>query len=290
MKEFALSNHSVKLRWINCQCFEITLPNGKTIVTDPCYDFPKNPDSDFANLFRMEGFTTENLTGCDYVILNHTHGDHMSNLEQIVERFHPVVVCHSGVAVELANVIDNLPLTSVYPVDYNGRYFFDGFRMDTWHGMHKPQSLTWKQCMKMGDIISQQEKLYTLHTMGGFFNMNYLLTLDNGFRIAFVGGLDDGASEHLREERPNIVFRNKLRNEMDVESVAADWLSFMRVSHAQIVVPMHFEPWESMQPGFSEKTFIRANELAEEAGIYSRMLSPKQAEWYSFDLCVSQIR
>ena len=34
--ELTLQSESCGLRWINCQCFEIRLPNGRTIVTDPC--------------------------------------------------------------------------------------------------------------------------------------------------------------------------------------------------------------------------------------------------------------
>ena len=60
--------------------------------------------------------------------------------------------------------------------------------------------------MKAPDGISQSEKLKRLHTMGSFFNMNFVITLENGFRMAFVGGNDDGMAEHLRVIRPNIAF------------------------------------------------------------------------------------
>lgn len=286
MNKVMLSTQSVRLRWINCQCFELALPNGVHILTDPCYDYQGDPTEKISPLFKMGGFTTADLEGCDYVILNHTHADHMVNLEEVVERFHPTVICHSGVAAEIAAVTAGLPLTSVYPVDYNGRYYFNGFTMDTYHGSHKPQPTTWAQSMEKADFISQRESLKRLHTLGGFFNMNYLLTLDNGFRIAFVGGLDDGAKEWLRAARPSIAFRNKLLNDMDVESVAHDWLGFMRQSCSQIVVPMHFEVWENQEPGFSEKTFLRANQLAENEGLPVRMLSPKSTQWYSLELGV----
>lgn len=286
MEKTVLSSRSLRLRWINCQCFELELPNGKHILTDPCYDYRGDPESKLASLFQLGNFTTADLTGCDYVILNHTHADHMVNLEEVVERFSPTVICHSGVAAEVAAVTSGLPLTSVYPVDYNGRYYFDGFTLDTYHGSHKPQPVTWAQSMEKPDVISQKESLKRLHTLGGFFNMNYLLTLENGFRIAFVGGLDHGAKEWLKTARPNVAFRNKLLNDMDVESVAHDWLSFMRQSCSQIVVPMHFEVWENMDAGFSEKTFLRANQLAEEEGLQVRMLSPESARWYSFELGV----
>ena len=286
MENLMLSTECCKFRWINCQCFEIRLPNGKTIITDPCYDYPENPDVPMANLFRLEGFTTEDIQNCDYVILNHTHGDHISNLGEIIRKFSPTVICHTGVAAEIAQVYREMELTSIYAVDYQGTYYFDGFSMETFHGEHKPQRFTWKRSVEEGDIISQNPDLTRLHTLGGLFNMNYLLTFDNGFRLAFVGGTNDGMEERLRTLRPNIVLRNKLTNAMDLEQVAKDWYSFMEESYAQIVVPMHFEVWENQQPGFSSQTFDRANEMAVENGLNCRILTPKRTEWYSMQMCV----
>lgn len=280
MDAMLMSAESVSFRWINCQCFEIKLPNGKTILTDPCYDYKENPDAPVADLFRLQGFVTEDLEGCDYVILNHTHGDHIANLGQVIDRFAPKIICHSGVAGEIARTYEDMELTSIYPVDYDGTYYLDGVKLETFHGEHKPQRFTWRRTIKEGDVISQDPRLIRLHALGGLYNMNYLLTFDNGFRMAFVGGTSDGMEERLRCLRPNLVLRNKLANDMDVEAVAGDWLGFMEQSYAQFVVPMHFEVWENQSPGFSEKTFKRANEMAKEYGLACRILSPKRTEWY----------
>lgn len=283
MREPVLTNRSLKFRFINCQCFEIQLPNGKTIVTDPCYDFPH--ENKMQQLFGLDGFCTSDIEGCDYVILNHTHGDHIANLGEVIRRFSPKVICHSGVAAEIAAAYEDMELTSIYPVDYDGVYYFDGFQLETFHGEHKPQRFTFGRTMEEGDVISGDPRLTRLHALGGFYNMNYVLTLDNGFRAAFVGGTDDGMKERLRSIRPNLAFRNKLANDMDVEKVAGEWLSFMRESFSQIVVPMHFEVWENTQPGFSRQTFDRANELAEEEGILARILPVERTKWYEISLC-----
>ncbi len=284
MEQRILTSGCLQFRFINCQCFEIKLPNGKTIVTDPCYDFPH--ENKMQQLFGLDGFHTSDLEGCDYVILNHTHGDHIANLREVIERFSPKVICHSGVAVEIAEAYPDMELTSIYPVDYDGVYYFDGFRLETFHGEHKPQRFTFRRTMEEGDVISGDPRLTKLHALGSFYNMNYLLTLDNGFRAAFVGGTDDGMSERLRTLRPNLAFRNKLANDMDVEKVAGEWYSFMKDSYSQLVVPMHFEVWENMEPGFSRKTFDRANELAQENGILARLLPVERTKWYRLELGV----
>lgn len=281
-----ISTECLSFRWINCQCFEIRLPNGKTIITDPCYDYKDNPDTPLAGLFQLKGFKTKDLEGCDYVILNHTHGDHIANLGEVIKQFSPKIICHSGVASELARVYEDMELTNIYPVDYDGTYYFDGFKLETFHGEHKPQPFTWKRSMEEGDIISQDSRLTRLHALGGFFNMNYLLTFEHGFRMAFVGGTNDGMEERLRTLRPNIVMRNKLTNEMDVERVAKDWYGFMEQSYAQFVIPMHFEVWENQNPGFSDKTFCQANEMAEKNGLACRILSPRRTQWYTIQMNV----
>ena len=257
MEKTMLSMESCAFRWINCQCFEIRLPNGKTIITDPCYDYPENPNVPLADLFRLREFTTDDIEHCDYVILNHTHGDHIANLGELIRKFSPTVICHTGVAAEVAQAYKDMELTSIYGVDYNGTYYFDGFFMETFHGEHKPQRFTWQQSMAEGDVISQNPDLTRLHALGGLFNLNYLLTFDNGFRLAFVGGTDDGMDERLRTLRPDIALRNKITNAMDVEHVAQDWYRFMERCHAQMVVPMHFEVWENQQPGFSVRSGAR---------------------------------
>lgn len=282
MKSHNITSECLSFRFINCQCFELRLPNGVSIVTDPCYDFPHN--NKMQQLFKLEGFKTEDLKACDYVILNHTHGDHIANLGEVIARFSPKVICHTGVAEALAETYEDMELTSIYPVDYDGTYYFDGFRLDTFHGEHKPQRLSYKDCSLEGDVISSDPRLTRLHTLGGFFNMNYLLTLDNGFRIAFVGGNDDGMSERLRQLRPNISLRNKLANDMDVDKVAGEWFSFMKECHSQFVIPMHFEVWENLQPGFTLKSIVRANELAEEAGISVRLIYPERTKWYKLNM------
>lgn len=283
-----LQSSSCALRWINCQCFEIKLPNGKTILTDPCYDYPENAGHPVADLFRLKGFTTDDLEGCDYLILNHTHGDHIANLEEVIMKFNPVVICHSGVAAEIAEVCQDMPLTSIYAVNYDGTYFFDGFKLETFHGVHKPQKFTWRQSMAEGDDISQQPKLTRLHTLGGLFNMNYMLTMENGFRLAFVGGMDDGMAQRLPILRPNVVLRNKITNDRDVEKVAGDWYDFMKESYAQVVIPMHFEVWENMEPGFSKQTFDYANKMAEESGLNCCMLAPRRTEWYCVQMVITK--
>lgn len=115
MKNLAVS-HTLVFRWINAQCFEFRFSNGKTLLTDPWYHQDEDPLVDK----WPPNFTTDDLEGGDYIFLNHTHADHIANLQETCDRFHPTVIAHSAVYMELARQFF-LPLASLYPVDYDCR-------------------------------------------------------------------------------------------------------------------------------------------------------------------------
>ena len=55
----------VKVRYINSQCYEFILPNGKHLITDP-YISP-------INLVGFRKFPVEEIEQCDYILMTHTH-------------------------------------------------------------------------------------------------------------------------------------------------------------------------------------------------------------------------
>ena len=62
----ALSVSSVKLRYFAYNCLEIKLPDGKTLVIDPCL----NKTGAYSC-----GYDVDDLEGCDYVLVNHSRID-----------------------------------------------------------------------------------------------------------------------------------------------------------------------------------------------------------------------
>ena len=60
-----MKQSSFKFRWINSQCYEFILPNGKHVITDP-YITPKPVPG-----FRV--FSVEEIEQCDYILLTHSH-------------------------------------------------------------------------------------------------------------------------------------------------------------------------------------------------------------------------
>ncbi|RGY98097.1 MBL fold metallo-hydrolase [Clostridium sp. AM58-1XD] len=287
MEKQVLSSHGISFRWLNAQCIEFRLPGGRHLLTDPYYWVDAGERGEEIADYQLTGFCTDDLEGADYIILNHTHGDHIGNLKEAAKRFGSKIICHSSTAAGIARYME-VPLTSVYPVDFGDTYYFPEFTLMTFHGEHHGQPWTWEESMKEGNPFDRTEETNILHTIGGIFNMNFLLQLPGGLRIAFVGGNDDGMAKRFETLRPNIIFRNKVNSSRHMEHVADDWFQFMKTADCQIIVPMHHETWLKRLPGFSEKAFADANQMAEEAGIPGRILTPEQNRWYSIQMTVCE--
>lgn len=275
------SSSAFRFRWINGQCFEFRLPNGKYLITDPCYKCE-------GQMGRAcpKDFTTEDLEGCDYLFINHCHGDHTANIQDVYDRFHPTVITHSAACMEVARTF-HIPLTSIYPVDFEGTYYFDGFMLETHHGVHHPLPFDYEETKKaFADCPSSPE----LNVLGGMFNMNFILTTDQGFRLAFIGGNDDGMLKRLQQkEKPNLVIRNKMASSKHKDTAAqqfAEWFSKIDVS---MLVPMHHENWLVDDPEFTKNLFAYMNQYMEENHKIGRVASMDRCKWYSVNVSVVEV-
>lgn len=115
---------TLKLRWINYACYEIVLPNKKTIIVDPCIDFEKKAS-----------FTYEDFTGCDYILLSHTHYDHTMEVGKLCNKFKPKVIAGELSAYALCEFFD-IDFDSVFPVSPNEEFVFDDFKLEVFRGKH----------------------------------------------------------------------------------------------------------------------------------------------------------
>ena len=277
------SSRALKFRWINGQCFEFKLNNGKTLITDPWYQ----GGGELAGKC-LPGFATEDLEGGDYIFLNHGHGDHTANIQEVYDRFHSTVICHSAIAMEVARCF-RVPLTSIYPVDYEGTYYFDGFILETHHGTHHAQPSDYEKTIERFSSRSDFPGSPELNAMGGVFNMNFILTTDQGMRIAFIGGNDDGMLKRMTgKNKPNIVIRNKMASSKVKTGVAETFADWFAQSDIQLLVPMHYETWLTDDPEFAAKVNDDMNKIMEEKGAVGRVAPMVRGKWYTLDLGINE--
>ena len=87
-----LSVSSLKVRYFAFNALEIKMPDGKTLVVDPCLE----KEGHFSC-----GYDVDDLEGCDYVFLNHSHGDHAASLGKLYDKYHPLIMAHAVTALIL---------------------------------------------------------------------------------------------------------------------------------------------------------------------------------------------
>ena len=79
----------VSIKWLSVTCFEIRC-EGVTVVTDPFVT-----DADSTDL------TWEAIENCDIICLSHAHFDHITAIPNLLEKYHPLLLCGDQTAMPL---------------------------------------------------------------------------------------------------------------------------------------------------------------------------------------------
>ena len=86
-----MTDHAIRIRWFNDACYEIHLPNGKGILVDP-----------FINESKFRTLSYDDVEKADYILISHTHFDHVLGLARVSRRFDSAIFAGAGAGVELA--------------------------------------------------------------------------------------------------------------------------------------------------------------------------------------------
>ena len=142
-------SQALRLRWISVQCYEMVLPGGKVLVTDPFYwdashfdgmtELTRNQKLE-KEIYAQRGFSAEDFTGADYILLNHVHGDHSNLVGELWNRFYGRVLVPAECAMEVAKAYD-IPYGAIYPLYPGNTYYFDDFTLKVYPGAHDNLSL-----------------------------------------------------------------------------------------------------------------------------------------------------
>lgn len=173
-------------------------------------------------------------------------------------------------------------------MDYEGTYYFDGFMLEIHHGTHHAQpSRLSERVTQTGDA---RKDLYSeLNAMGGMVDTNFVLTTDNGMRVAFIGGNDDGMIARLQgTEKPNVIIRNKMASSAVKTNVAEDFAKWFAATDVQLLVPMHYETWLTEDPEFAHKMITDMNEILARENKIGRVAGMERGKWYTLDLMINE--
>ncbi len=114
----------IEMRWLGTACFEIVLPDGKTLVTDPFID-----DAVSAPI------TADKIEGCDYLFLTHGHYDHILDVGKLAVRFDPTIYCSHTVSESLTTHLGVNP-DNIRPVTVGNNIHESDLTIEVLQGTH----------------------------------------------------------------------------------------------------------------------------------------------------------
>ena len=292
-----ISSLAVRIRWISVQCYEIVLPNGKVIVTDPFYwdashydgltELTANQKME-KEVYAQRGFSVEEFTGADYIILNHIHGDHSNIVGELWNRFYGRVLVPGDCAFELARVYD-IPYAAVYPIYPGNTYYFDDFTLKTYPGAHDNRAFREKKFKRPSQMINDFAGSEGFGVpcpnqtgpLGSMYNINFMIQTLNNFKIDFSAGRDyEEHAEHMRTECPNIMLRHRIRSYSPEEFAGQ-----IEKMGAQLALPLHHNNARAKDEDLNEY-FRKVNDVLISHGSSARAFNPEPYKWYSIHLSI----
>lgn len=287
-----MDSTALKLRWISVQCYEMVLPNGKVIVTDPFYwdashydgltELDKHQKME-KEIYSQTGFSADQFTGADYIILNHIHGDHCNLVGELWERFYGRIIVPAEAAVEIAEIYD-IPYGAIYPIYPGNTYYFDDFTLKVYPGAHD------NRAFREGKFERPSQQAGTFHGSKGFgvpcpnrttplgsiFNLNFMIETKNNFKIDFSAGRDyEEHVQHMTEEKPNLMLRHRIRS-----YTPEQYAHMIEQMGAQLAMPLHHNNARASGEDLNAY-FDAVNRVLEADGSAARAFNPKPYQWYT---------
>ena len=218
-----MKQSSFKFRWINSQCYEFILPNGKHVITDP-YITPQPVPG-----FRV--FSVEEIEQCDYILLTHSHYDHTSDIGYLCEKFNARLIAGEMTIMPVAKAYD-LNLGALIPMSNMQRLELPDFDLLPVRGKHYDNKvLHYKDVMERGALKNGDAACNAIGTVETY---DFCITLKNNLRIMFVSGLDYLNNIYTVAEafRPNVLFRHTAGS-----GTAEHWANVINRYHVQYCLP-----------------------------------------------------
>ncbi len=289
-----LSVSSLKVRYFAFNALEIKMPDGKTLVVDPCLE----KEGHFSC-----GYDVDDLEGCDYVFLNHSHGDHAASLGKLYDKYHPLIMAHAVTSFNLARLYD-IPYIRFIPFVNGDEYDFDSFKIQVVPGRHnnlvpgnfmvRPSGRRDELCgtrvmnMKHGSELEKE-----LGDMGTMYGSNFLLTTANNLRVGFYAGnagMEDPQEKNLWTRlRPDVIFAHRAKfttGNLSASQSVQKMADVLEITGARILIPIHIEDAYSGKYDPTEYVY-QVNKACEERNILGRMMFMERGQWYQFSTMVS---
>jgi L-ascorbate metabolism protein UlaG (beta-lactamase superfamily) len=260
---------SIKIRWLGTACFEILLPSGKVLITDPFIDYSPHAPID-----------TGQLKGADYIALTHTHFDHCTDLGALVKKYNSRVICSHLAGGALCEYFD-FKWTNLVRVRAGDAVVFDDLKVEVKRAEHIYMPITREQEMNMQFKPPLDRMMPSMITAGlhqmpvrDMEMLNFVFqTMDNLRILMFGGGMFDWQRHEISSVRPNLLIIQA--------GNPAETAEFAALSGAEVVIPHHHDTQ-------MEETHAKAGEIARQLAAKSkaRLLDIEHGKWYEIGVKV----
>ena len=273
-----MRKEELSFRWLHASCYELKLPDGRIITIDP-YVLP----------IGYPNFTEDSYTTPDYVLITHTHFDHILDIPVVMGK-NPEARLYIGAqgAIPLGEKYDLL-FGQICILENGDEISHGGLRLKAFRGKHSRFISREKERMSNCKLAGVRE-----HGIEGFDALNYvgsveysdfLITTPDNFRIFITGG----DAEHTipydvaRDYCPNLLIRQASNFHTPEE-----YAQCVARYNAQYVLPHHQEFAEKRLGMPMEEFARRVQAELDRLGSPSQFIDPEQFEWYSFSCSIEK--
>ena len=234
------------------------------------------------------GFSVDDFTGADYIILNHVHGDHSNLVGELWNKFYGRVLVPAECAVEVDKAFD-IPYATIYPLYPGNTYHFDDYTLKTYPGARDNRAFREGRFQRPSDPRTLYDGIEgfgvpcpsMLGPLGSIYNLNFLIETRNNYKIDFSAGRDfEEHLEHVRTEKPNLMLRHRIRSYAPKKY--ADMVDQMG---AQLIMPVHHNNARASGEDLNAY-FRKVNEALIARNSPARAFNPEPYHWYTIQTSI----
>ncbi len=274
---------TTRMRWLGTACFEIVVPNGKTLVIDPYVD-----DSVSAPV------TSDAFEGCDFIFITHGHYDHVLDVGKLSGRFSPKIFCNAAAAESLVRH-QGLARERISPVHPGDVVCEDGLVAEVVPGVHvdfakEYQRMTGQELdLAAGNLRDVLLRMFQTDRLPERFpewmaaypqgeQLNFVFAPEGGRRIYMAGSYPDPVVvEAAKKANAHITLLQVLPGKT-LQGIEAQTAQVALASGCRVVVPQHHDP---LFEGAAETDLAPLKGILEANGLEFLELVP--GRWYDFD-------
>ena len=267
-----MAREELRFRWLHASCYELQLPDRRIITFDP-YVIPVG----------YEAFDINSYSLPDYVLLTHTHFDHITDVAELLKRNLEARLFVGPLGAYALTDRFEMHFGQICIIDHDEEIEHNGLRLNAFRGKHSRFIKREKESTSFLSVAGVAEHglndYRNLNLVGSIEYTDYLITTPDNFRIFLCGGDAEHSTTYKTAEKfcPDLVIRQASNFHSPEE-----YAGILARYHAQYALPHHQE-YADRRLGMSMVEYAsRTQAELKRLGSPTTFINPEQFTWYSF--------